>query len=55
MEKLGVKVDDRKSKTASTTKNCPKCGSALRTGTNVPQCPHCGTKPFEPDNKQPRR
>lgn len=47
MEKLGVKTDEEKQKTASEQKTCPECGGALRTDTNVPTCSKCGTKPFE--------
>lgn len=47
MEKLGVQVDDSKTKTASEKKTCPECGAELLKNTNVPQCPNCGTKPFE--------
>jgi hypothetical protein len=47
MEKLGVQVDDNKTKTASEKKTCPECGAELLKDSNVPQCPNCGTKPFE--------
>jgi predicted amidophosphoribosyltransferase len=44
MEKLGVVLDDEKVKTASTSKNCPKCGRALPSAN---YCNTCGTEPFE--------
>lgn len=49
MEKLGVVIDEEKTKTASKDERCPKCGSLLyprKTG-DIPQCPNCGTEPFE--------
>jgi uncharacterized Zn finger protein (UPF0148 family) len=49
MEKLGVVLDDEKTKTASRDEHCPECGAPLyprKTG-DIPQCPNCGTKPFE--------
>ena len=62
MEKLGVVIDDEKTKTAGEVKTCPSCGRALpgnqqpgvldANGENWPAwyCLNCGTKPFE---KQP--
>lgn len=47
MEKYGVDTNEEKTKTASEGKTCPECGATLKTGTNVPVCPNCGTKPFE--------
>lgn len=48
MDKLGVQTDKEKVKTASEgTKSCPRCGMTLIPNTNVPQCPQCGTEPFE--------
>lgn len=49
MEKLGVDVETE-GKTASerVVTKCPDCGSTLATNTNVPACPSCGTRPFEP-------
>jgi ribosomal protein L37AE/L43A len=51
MDKLGVDVDESQTKEASgePKTTCPKCGAALvhRALTNVPQCPKCGTQPFE--------
>lgn len=47
MDKLGVQTDQDKTKTASAQKTCPVCGSELVPDSNVPQCPNCGTKPFE--------
>ena len=59
MEKLGVVIDDEKTKTASTDKVCPSCGTKLpgnqQTGSPDANgevfppwyCPRCGTKPFE--------
>jgi len=46
MEKLGVVIDDEKSKTASAAKGCPRCGSKLEQS-DYPKCPRCGTAPFE--------
>lgn len=52
MEKLGVVVDEEKTKTGGITvykhEICPECeeGVVDRSG-NVPTCPICGTKPFE--------
>ena len=50
MEKLGVVLDDEKSKTASAGKGCPSCGSQLEKS-DYPKCPRCGTAPFEKKNK----
>lgn len=50
MEKYGVDVDPKATKTASEEKTpkCPSCGSyLLNPGANVPSCPQCGTRPFE--------
>lgn len=50
MEKLGVQLDDTKTKTAGKDlKTCPKCGGPLQTveGGSMPWCPKCGTEPFE--------
>lgn len=49
MEKLGVVLDDDKTKTATKGKNCPKCGRKV----DGPYCDNCGTEPFEkrPDGK----
>jgi hypothetical protein len=45
MEKLGVVLDDEKTKTAEKTGQikCPRCGA------DAPDChcPNCGTEPFE--------
>lgn len=46
MEKLGVKIDEKAAEVATKTKMCPKCGQAL-VGESPPQCPSCGTEPFE--------
>lgn len=46
-EKLGVVTEPPRDKTASAVPTCPGCGSRLVAGTNVQQCPNCGTKPFE--------
>jgi nucleoid DNA-binding protein len=46
MEKLNVVLDDEKTKTASETKHCPKCGTKLDEE-NPMKCPKCGTEPFE--------
>lgn len=50
MEKLGVVIDDEKSKTASAGKGCPSCGSQLEKS-DYPKCPRCGTAPFEKKSK----
>jgi len=51
MEKLGVQTDKEKVKTAEGgAKSCPRCGLTLIPNTNVPQCPQCGTEPFEKSN-----
>jgi uncharacterized Zn finger protein (UPF0148 family) len=47
MEKYGVVLDDEKSKTAGSSKTCPKCGRALDTIEGQPWCPVDGTEPFE--------
>jgi predicted RNA-binding Zn-ribbon protein involved in translation (DUF1610 family) len=50
MEKLGVDVETEAAKTASekTRPTCPSCDLALLNNVNVPTCPQCGTRPFEP-------
>jgi predicted RNA-binding Zn-ribbon protein involved in translation (DUF1610 family) len=50
MEKLGVDVDPDATKTASEKAHpaCPSCDRPLLKNVNVPTCPACGTKPFEP-------
>jgi len=52
LEKLGVQVDDSKTKTASEKKTCPECGAELLKDSNVPQCPNCGTRPWESEPKE---
>ena len=49
MDKYAVEIDPAAVKTASLDKNpsCPSCGGPLAPRANVPQCPRCGTKPFE--------
>ena len=51
MDKYGVVLDDEKAKTSSAEKRCPKCGAVLDTyeeeAAAIPQCPNCGTEPFE--------
>jgi len=48
MEKLGVVLDDEKTKTAGTDHRCPKCNSVIEhMDDGFPHCPKCGTKPFE--------
>lgn len=48
MEKYGVQYDDEKTKTASQSKTCPKCGSALSIEQLANRhCPKCGTEPWE--------
>lgn len=46
MEKLGVVIDDDKTKTASVKGTCPSCGAYLVSDL-PPQCSRCGTEPFE--------
>lgn len=50
MEKLGVVLDDEKTKVAGQTKKCPKCGADLHSESTY--CVNCGTEPFEkrPEN-----
>lgn len=50
MDKLGVVLDDSKTKTAQNTPvpTCPICGKKLD---NAGACPEHGTEPFEPDRK----
>jgi hypothetical protein len=50
MEKLGVEIDDQKTKQAAETQegSCPVCGAKLEAGGL--RCPTHGTEPFE---KQP--
>ena len=51
MDKLGVVLDEEKTKTAGTKKVCPECGADLSAdNSKTDWCPNCGTKPFE---KQP--
>lgn len=45
MEKLGVVLDDDKTKTASTSTSCPQCGGTIENGARW--CPNCGTEPWE--------
>ena len=48
MEKLGVVLDDAKTKTAGLCKTCPKCGTELtESEIESSKCPYCGTEPFE--------
>lgn len=51
MEKLGVQIDEEKSKVAGAKKDesCPSCGAKAHWDPhrNVPWCPNCGTRPFE--------
>jgi rubrerythrin len=56
MDKLGVEVEKTKEaldKEAGDKATCPKCGSALVKDTNVPQCPYCGSEPFEKKEDTP--
>ena len=47
MEKYGVVIDDKLTKTgAAGEKTCPKCGSEL-VSSQPPLCPKCGSEPFE--------
>ena len=51
MTKLGVVLDDQKTKTATTDSEseervCPRCGKTLD---DAGACPEHGTEPFEPD------
>jgi hypothetical protein len=55
VEKLGVVLDDAKTKTAAEGGNCPKCGSKLNERTSedgffTQSCPLCGVEPFEKRN-----
>lgn len=52
MDKLGVQVDESLTKTASTGKKCPRCGAEVSLHGTVPQCPKCGTAPFEKTKDQ---
>lgn len=47
MDKYAVVLDDEKTKTAGTVKNCPKCGRLIEHIENKPWCPTCGFEPFE--------
>jgi ribosomal protein L37AE/L43A len=52
MEKLGVVIDDEKTKEASENGNsplcCPKCNKRIHsTDGGLPNCLNCGTEPFE--------
>lgn len=55
MEKYGVDLDREQVKVSEertrVNARCAACGTSLETTANVPKCPRCGTKPFEP--KQP--
>ena len=51
MDKYAVGTDDETVKTAERGRGraCPSCGSTKVDFTsNVPHCPNCGTKPWEP-------
>lgn len=50
MEKFGVDVEPEATKTAAAKAHptCPSCDQPLLKNANVPTCPQCGTKPFEP-------
>ncbi len=58
MEKYGVEQDPKKTKTASETRTCPKCGSdKVDWSGAIPICPNCGTPyhcedPSADDGKQ---
>jgi len=56
MDKLGVdeKTDSEQLEKQS-AQGCPECGSKVERHGTVLQCPSCGTAPFEPRNKGPRR
>jgi predicted nucleic-acid-binding Zn-ribbon protein len=47
MEKLGVVIDEEKTKTASKGSSCPKCGGRVYYENSYPKCEKCGTEPFE--------
>jgi methionyl-tRNA synthetase len=53
MEKLGVELDEEKTKTAGKDQQCPKCGRALDPRQEIPKCRVCGTEPWEKVPKQP--
>lgn len=46
MDKLGVVVEDDKTKTGSTVKSCPSCGAEL-SDPKALYCNNCGTEPWE--------
>ena len=48
MEKMGVVLDDEKTKQASAEVTCPSCRTkfALDPSVNPPRCPHCGSTEF---------
>lgn len=51
MEKYAVDIEKEQVKVSEDLKmtpRCASCGSTLETNTNVPKCPQCGTKPWEP-------
>lgn len=51
MEKYGVDLDPEQTKVSeelSTRPCCAQCGAELEASSNVPKCPKCGTKPYEP-------
>lgn len=53
MEKLGVQVDEGKTKTAQKDgQDKCGCGRELDKTANVPKCPVHGTEPFEPDKRK---
>jgi hypothetical protein len=46
MEKLGVKLNEEAVVVRTGIRHCPKCEAQLHR-TEPPNCPNCGTEPFE--------
>jgi CO/xanthine dehydrogenase Mo-binding subunit len=51
MEKLGVEMDNEAVLMAKVTGACPSCKAEL-TSKDPPQCPACGTAPFEKSDRK---
>lgn len=54
MDKFGVVIEEEQSKIASKEgRPCPSCGSPKVNYKGLtPQCPNCGTKPWEPHGRK---
>lgn len=50
MDKYGVEEMDEK--TAEDSDACPECDAEVSQHGRVKLCPNCGSKPFEPEEKE---